>query len=133
MRDAALSLALTHPFAGELANPRQMKAFTYSGSPAILPDDRSAGKSLFTDGPSVGALLPDANYQDGFLSDQLGDGFTVLCFDTKIAQQINQFDAADNYQLSVLLLPWPSQIADKLAANAQTAYLVRPDMYIAGR
>ncbi|WP_299418039.1 hypothetical protein [uncultured Sulfitobacter sp.] len=39
MRDAALSLALTHPFGGDLANSRQMTAFTYSGSPAVLADD----------------------------------------------------------------------------------------------
>ncbi len=39
MRDAALSLALTHPFAGQLANPRQMTPYTYADSPIVQPDD----------------------------------------------------------------------------------------------
>ena len=53
MRDAALSLALDHEFAGELANPRQFTAFTYADSPAVLPDDPA-----FETGPGAGAAGP---------------------------------------------------------------------------
>ena len=35
-REAALSLAIRHPFAGELANPRQMQPYTYADSPITL-------------------------------------------------------------------------------------------------
>ena len=127
LRDAALSLALTHPFAGELANPRQMTAFTYKGSPAVLHDDPA-----FIGGPEVGALMPDANMQDSFLSDLLGSGFTVLCFNTTLAQQITR--ACSMYDLlNVVNLPYPSAIAEKFAATHNTVYLVRPDMHIAGR
>ena len=132
LRDAALSLALTHPFAGELANPRQMTAFTYNGSPAVLPEVRRSGDPAFSGGPGVGAVMIDAKLNGGFLSDRLGQGFTVLCFDTVLAQQIEEACTADEL-LSVVLLPQPSGTSDKFAASAGSAYLVRPDMHIAGR
>jgi len=127
MRDAALSLALTHPFAGELANPRQMTAFTYDESPAVLPDDPA-----FSRGPGVGAVMPDVEMPDGFLSDQLGTGFTVLCFDSALVQQINDARPADGL-LTTVSLPHPSVVSDKFFAHVDTAYLLRPDMHIAGR
>ncbi len=125
MRDAALSLALTHPFAGELANPRQMTAFTYHGSPAVLNDDPT-----FSGGLCVGSLMSDVKLHDGFLSDLLGQGFTVLCFDSALAQHI---EGATDKSLTVLCLPYPSATAVRFAASRQTAYLVRPDMHIAAR
>ena len=127
MRDAALSLALTHAFAGELANPRQMTAFSYHGSPAVLPDDPA-----FTGGPGVGTLLPEVKLGDDFLSDRLGEGFTVVCFEAKFAQQIAAL-GPDTRWLSVVAVPRPSRIADKFAAHDRSAYLVRRDMHIAGR
>lgn len=125
MRDAALSLALTHPFAGELANPRQMTAFTYNRSPAVLLDDPA-----FAGGPRAGALMPDVKLSEGFLSDQLGKGFTILCFSDALANQLT--DAlANNDDLSVVLLS--PATTEKLAASDLSAYLVRPDMHIGGR
>ncbi len=84
LRDAALSLALTHPFAGELANPRQMTAFTYRGSPAVVPEVWRSGDPSFTGGPCVGAVMPEVKLESGFLSDRLGQGFSVLCFDAEL-------------------------------------------------
>ena len=122
MRDAALSLALTHPFAGELANPRQMTAFTYSGSPAVLPDD-----PVFKGGADVGALMPDAKLKDGFLSDTLGAGYSLLCFEHALAS------ALKNSDLTIILLPLTETLKAKFAAQHSSAYLIRPDMHIAGR
>lgn len=127
MRDAALSLALTHPFAGELANPRQMTAFTYSESPAVLPEDPA-----FSGGPGIGALMPDAKLDGEFLSGRLGAGFTVLCFDAELAADI-EAGRAEGDALTVLSLPRPSAISDRFAARGRSAYLVRPDMHLAGR
>ena len=127
MRDAALSLALTKPFAGELANPRQMTAFTYSESPAVLPDDPA-----FSGGPAVGAVMPDVKLDGEFLSDRLGDGFTVLCFGEELAEQIAANCAADD-GLFVVCLPKPSTVLEKFAARDGSAYLIRPDMHIAAR
>ena len=127
MRDAALSLALNHPFAGELANPRQMTAFTYRESPAVLPDDPT-----FTAGPCIGALMPDVQLESGFLSDRLGKGFTLLCFDADLARQVSDAFASDDL-LTVVSLSHPSAVSHKFAAKEQSAYLLRPDMHIAGR
>ena len=127
LRDAALSLALTHPFAGELANPRQMTAFTYDGSPAVLSDDPA-----FTGGPRAGAIMPETKLDSGFLSDRLVRGFTVLCFDAELAKQIKSVFAGKD-QLTVVSLPLPSRVSEIFAAASGSAYLVRPDMHIAGR
>lgn len=127
MRDAALSLALTQPFAGELANPRQMTAFTYSESPAVLPDDPA-----FSGGPRVGSVMPEVKLNGEFLSDRLGDGFTVLCFSAELAEQIAA-DCSPDDGLTVVSLPQPSAVSDMFAARNGSAYLVRPDMHIAAR
>ena len=127
MRDAVLSLSLTHPFAGEFANPRQMTAFTYSESPAVLEEDPA-----FTAGPGVGSLLPEAKLGEGFLSDQLGNGHTVLCFDSELAQELEDASQS-NESLSIVSLPHPCALSQKFAANERSVYLVRPDMHIAGR
>jgi 3-(3-hydroxy-phenyl)propionate hydroxylase len=85
MRDAALSLALTHPFAGELANPRQMTPYTYCESPIVEGDD--AG---FDGGPVPGAALPEMRVGESYLSDLLGPGFTVLTCNAALAEAIAQ-------------------------------------------
>lgn len=122
MRDAALNLALTHPFAGELANPRQMAAYTYADSPVIQPD--SPG---FEGGPVPGAFLPEARVGDGFLSDLAGPGFTLLLFDETAAA------AYADLGLTVATVPAGSEAARLLAADRSTAYLLRPDTHIAAR
>ncbi len=125
MRDAALSLALSKPFAGELANPRQMTAFTYSESPAVEPDD-----TAFTAGPAAGAVMPDAKLADGYLSDCLGQGFTALCFSPDTAAEIT---AARGRDTALQVLTLSDSVAANFAAGSHSVYLVRPDMHIAAR
>ena len=127
MRDATLSLALNNPFAGQLANPRQMEAFSYKESLATLPEDPE-----FIGGPGVGQLMLDVKIKEGFLSDKLGKGFTALCFDAHLAQQIEDI-CPNDYLLNIVLLPQQSAILETFAANASSVYLLRPDMHIAGR
>ncbi|MYM53808.1 FAD-dependent monooxygenase [Thalassovita mangrovi] len=122
MRDAALNLALSHPFAGELANPRQMTPYTYADSPAVSADDPG-----FSGGPVPGAVLPEARVRDGFLTDLLGGGFTLLSFDEGLAQGVADLD------LDVVVLDPGSEAAQVLAAGPHSAYLVRPDLHIAAR
>lgn len=124
MRDAALSLALTHDFAGQLANPRQMTPFTYANSPAVLPDDPD-----FTQGPSIGAFLPDFKLAQGYVTDQLSQGFNLLCFDTSLANALST--AVPN--LHVTYVPWSQALHDIYKADPDSAFLLRPDMHIAGR
>ncbi len=122
MRDAALNLALTHPFAGELANPRQMTPYTYSASPVVQADDPG-----FETGPVPGAALTDAVVGDGFLYDLLGPGFSLICFDPALAGQFADTD------ITVCLLQAGSPAAQSLGASAHSAYLIRPDGHVAGR
>ncbi|WP_269583458.1 FAD-dependent monooxygenase [Roseibium sp. Sym1] len=122
MRDAALNLALSHPFAGALANPRQMTPYTYADSPIVAGDDPE-----FDGGPSPGAALPEARAGDGFLSDLLGPGFTLITFGSDLAATLEDLDITH-----VDLQPG-SEAAEVLAAKPTTAYLVRPDLHIAAR
>ena len=127
MRDAALSLALTQSYAGTLANPRQMTAYTYSDSPAVLPD--AGGAPVGAAGP--GAALPEGRLADGsFLSDHLGPGFTLLSFDAGLAAEMT---AAADDGLAAVALPHPSALAELLGAGPDSAILVRPDRHIAAR
>lgn len=122
MRDAALNLALTHPFAGELANPRQMTPYTYADSPIVSPDDPG-----FDGGPVPGAPLPEARVGDGFLSERLGGGFTLIAFDGRLAETVK------DSRLATVGLQSGSEAAEVLAAGPASAYLVRPDGHIAAR
>uniref|UniRef100_UPI0022EA4171 FAD-dependent monooxygenase n=1 Tax=Falsiroseomonas oryzae TaxID=2766473 RepID=UPI0022EA4171 len=54
MRDAALSLAVSHDFARPLVNPRQTTAITFPESRLQTPDD-----ARWTAGPVPGATLPN--------------------------------------------------------------------------
>ena len=132
MRDAALSLALDHPFAGQLANPRQMTPFTYADSPAVLPDDPGhaggAGVNVGVD-VGVGAALPDARVAGGHLSDRLGTGFALVCFDEALAAAVRDLPDAP----AVVCLPPGSEAAAVLAAGPRAAWLVRPDRHVAAR
>ncbi|MBR9844364.1 MAG: monooxygenase [Rhodobacteraceae bacterium] len=118
MRDAALNLALSHGFAGELANPRQMTPYTYADSPIVAPDD-----PRFDGGPIPGAPLPEARVGDGFLSDLLGAGFTLVTVGEAL-----EIDGVE----TVVLQPG-SEATEVLSAKAGAGYLVRPDLHIAAR
>ncbi|MDK3019149.1 FAD-dependent monooxygenase [Pseudodonghicola flavimaris] len=121
MRDAALSLALTRSSAGRLANPRQMTPYTYAASPATASDDPA-----FSDGPIPGALMPDVALETGFLSDRMGPGFTLLRFGAGAA-------ACDDPALTLVDLPADGPVGRAYGARPGTAYLIRPDLHIAGR
>ncbi len=124
MRDAALGLALEHPFAAELANPRQMTPFTYAGSPAVLPDDPE-----FAGGPAPGAAMPDAAIDAGFLSDRMGSGFTLVCFDKELSDSVGRLPDAPE----VVCLAYLGDASRILGAGPASAYLVRPDLHIGAR
>lgn len=127
MRDAALSLALDHPFAGALANPRQMTAYTYSKSPVVAPDDVN-----FTAGPVAGSMFQEVRMDGGYLSEHLGSGFTVLCFGEELAAGL-EAAFVQEADVAILSLPCASPVADAYGAVNGSAYLIRPDTHVAGR
>lgn len=136
MRNAALSLALTEPFAGGFANPRQMTPYTYAESPLTAPDDdRIAG------GPKPGEVVPEMRLADGsYLTDHLGSGFTGLffgapsAFPASAAEGLRRLDPA--FRIAVIGGGVPDtdeKCAQRFAAEPGDFYLIRPDLYIAGR
>jgi len=122
MRNAALNLALSHSFAGELANPRQMTPYTYADSPVVSADDPA-----FSGGPPAGAVLPEARQGDGYLSETLGEGFSLIIFDESLAKNMD-FPSVD-----IIVVDTGSEAAKLLSAGRSSAYLVRPDLHIAAR
>lgn len=121
LRDAALSLALDQPWAGQLANPRQMQPYTYADSPATLPDDPG-----FAAGPVPGAVVPClALGPQEFLTDRMGPGFTLISFGP--APQVDRSD------LMVLELDPEGSAAATFHAIPGSAWLIRPDLHIAAR
>lgn len=145
MRDAVLSLALRHDWARPFANPRQMAPYTYADSPATAPDDGGFGG-----GPIPGAVAPEVRQADGFLTDRFapGPGFTLLLFGAgdeaveALAAALRPLEP----DLAILNVaggaaggaaqPVPDpegRIAARYAAPPGAAYLVRPDLHIAGR
>ncbi|MCA0848622.1 FAD-dependent monooxygenase [Salipiger thiooxidans] len=122
MRDAALSLALDHGFAGQLANPRQMTPYTYADSPDVLPGEGSH------EDPVPGAHLPEARCGAGFLSDLMGPGFTAICTDPATAAALPGAPG-----LTVVTLAPGTPAAEALGATPGSAFLVRPDLHLAAR
>jgi len=119
MRDAALSLALRQPWAGELANPRQMAPYTYDQSPITAPDAGGPG------GPKPGAMMSDVALGDGFLSDRMGPWFTLVW--------IGEAPVLAHPLLTLVALPAESVAARTWNATPGSAWLIRPDLHVAGR
>jgi 3-(3-hydroxy-phenyl)propionate hydroxylase len=140
MRSAALSLALTQPWAKPFANPRQMQPYTYADSPVTLFPEREAE---FTAGPARGSAAPNARMSDGtFLLDATGRGFTALLFGgdaaltPEIAALFEQLHARDPGFDYVRI--YERSVAELYGAPPDgtvpgTFYLLRPDLHVAGR
>jgi 3-(3-hydroxy-phenyl)propionate hydroxylase len=136
MRTAALSLALSQPWAKPFANPRQMQPYTYADSPlteaASLTDD-------FVTGPVPGAAAPNARASDGsFLLDGTGTGFAGLYFNAQPGQvpgEVAELNAVLNSRdplFTAMVINDPA-IAAVYGAGPGSYYLLRPDQHVAGR
>lgn len=125
MRDAALSLALDHDFAGQLANPRQFTPHVYDNDCAIVMSGNPDQTGL-----QAGELLTDCRVDNGFLLEQLGTQFTLICFDADMAIAVDQLDLMG---MAVRHFETSSAVANHLKASKDTALVVRPDGYIGAR
>jgi 3-(3-hydroxy-phenyl)propionate hydroxylase len=115
LRKAALDLAAHTDFAKPLINSGRLSMPTdCSGSPLNTTDI-----DAWNGGPAPGCPAPDAPLSDGWLSEQLRGGFTLLAFG-----ETPDFDG------HALMLP-AGGIADQRYAGG--IYLIRPDAVVAAR
>ncbi|MBE1283117.1 MAG: monooxygenase [Rhodobacteraceae bacterium] len=134
MRDAALSLALDHDWAGEFANPRQMQPFTYGEGGAVLGSLAQIG------GVRAGAVLPDEILSGKtYLSDLLGNGFTLLALEERAFEPPQALAAIDPDFVFLtgadILRRFGQDALDRLHARIGATkghVLVRPDGYVGG-
>ncbi len=118
-RDAALALAKDFPFARALINSGRLSVPTaQTESPLNTPDVDGDWKS----GPAPGRAMLDAPLGNEWLVDRLGAGFSLLAFDAPGVRGVTMIDAGR------------SELAgQRYDAQPGTAYLIRPDRYIAAR
>ncbi len=142
MRDAALSLSISHDFAKRFADPRQMTPYTYADSPLTQV---SSEESSFGHGPRQGAACVNVKLvSGGHLLDHAGTGFTALVFagakpDANIDALLSELNKRDpNFKALVVgpagdLRDPDGVIASAFDATPETFYLLRPDLHVAGR
>ena len=123
MRTAVLGLAARHPEVSPLINPRQTSAIAYATSPLNGPSEG------FTAGPAPGHVLPECPAGGGFVTEQLGTGFTALYF--------GEARDAPALACEVRALPRAADATGRLypmyGATDGTLYLVRPDGHVLAR
>jgi 3-(3-hydroxy-phenyl)propionate hydroxylase len=129
-RNAVLDLARDHPFARPLVNSGRLSV------PCIY-DGSSLNGEDFLQSPArsrPGAPCPDAPLGDGFLLDQLGGGFTILCFNTPPIEPIEEAGIRAN-PLAVSQADCKTEaLRNRYLGDAPSAiYLIRPDQHVAAR
>jgi 3-(3-hydroxy-phenyl)propionate hydroxylase len=147
-REAALSLALAHPFARQLADPRQMQPYAYLDSPLTRFPENDAE---FTAGLASGSFAANVRLPDGFfLLDHAGPGFTGLLFCERepSADQLRLIEAlrrcdpqfrplvvarSGGGSDGVHLVDPDGAIGRLYDAVPGTLYLLRPDLHVAAR
>jgi 3-(3-hydroxy-phenyl)propionate hydroxylase len=155
MRDAALSLALSHDFAKPFMDPRQVQPYDYTESSSTSYRHEDA---KFHTGPRAGA--PAENHRLGdadYLLDHVGLGFTLLAFDetgawtaTFAAVHRELVDIDPRFR-TIIVGPTPehgdeprpgnmsfiaddgANIARHYGAHNGSGYLLRPDRHVAAR
>ncbi len=124
LRDATLELAREHAFARPFVNSGRLStAVSYPASPLNTPDEAGAGWH----GIAPGSPALDAPTSDGWLLDLLGNRFVLLSHAHQQAPPgITLIDVA---RLDAV----PSVLLERYDLTEGSAYLVRPDQYVAAR
>jgi 3-(3-hydroxy-phenyl)propionate hydroxylase len=134
MRDAALSLARTLPFAKRMVNPGRLSTATaYRASPLSTADE-----DVWNGGPAPGTAVPDVPLADRsgqrrFLSEILPHGFVLLCAaggaepDVPPGVEIVRVGDAASWRDAEGLF------AQRFDMRPASAYLIRPDTHVAAR
>jgi 3-(3-hydroxy-phenyl)propionate hydroxylase len=129
-RNAVLDLAGNQEFARPLVNSGRLSV------PCVYDCGCLNGPDLLK-GPALsrpGAACPDAPLGEGFLLDQLGDGFTLLTINTEAPDSLE----ASGIIAKRLALVSADDSSGALAARylgeaSQAVYLLRPDQHVVAR
>ena len=130
LRDAVLELAETEPFARPLVNSGRLSTPTpYAASPLNTPD-ADAFEGSMRPGTACADAPVAVNGRPGWLLEQLGQGFTLLCFGA-----VPEGLPAGVRALHVGrdLIDTDGVLARRYDARPGTAYLIRPDQHVAAR
>jgi 3-(3-hydroxy-phenyl)propionate hydroxylase len=124
LREAVLRLAGSDPVVRNLINPRQTAPVPYACAELLGPDEGFASKRA-----APGFVAPEAPLQRegraGHVTQSFGRGWTVLAFGDAL-------DVQDAEVVRVDVAANPS-LAARYEAQPGTAYVVRPDGYVAAR
>ena len=122
-RDAVLDLSERHEFARPLVNSGRLSLpATHDGSPLNTPDALPGGPAR----SRPGAPCPDATFENGFLLDRLGRGFTLMGLGVQAPQ------VPGTTPLSVA--DPDDELRARFLGDAPCAlYLIRPDQHVAAR
>lgn len=129
-RDAVLGLSADYEFARPLVNSGRLSVpCTYDGSP-LNSADALAGPER----TRPGSACPDVKLKDGYLLNQLGNDFVLLCINTDGPDELEE----SGIKLRTVKLT-PSDdpeghIAERYLGDVPSAvYLIRPDQHVAAR
>jgi len=153
-RDATLQLARDCPFARNLVNSGRLSTpSTLAASPLNTPDDNRFESSLVPGAPCTDAPVRIGG-RDGWLLEQVGNGFTLAHFGNGTAippQRLRAFQALGQGAIPVrTLIVEPSGVAPRSSdellvliedglvsqrfdARPGTTYLLRPDQHVCAR
>ncbi len=130
LRDAVLDLSETCDFARPLVNSGRLSVpCTYEGSVLNSADALP--------GPAVtrpGSPCPDAPVPDGFLLDQLGEGFVLLTIDAEAPDSFQEAGISVR-RLALSVRDDPTLMLKRRYLGDATSgvYLIRPDQHVAAR
>ncbi len=140
-RDATLALARDFPFARGLVNSGRLSVPTVQpGSPLDTPD----GDSDWLRGPAPGSAMVDApvgNGGGGFLIDHIGPNFTLMVFARagalpELPEGVAGLAVAREGPVPpgwTAVIDRDGLVRQRYDGRAGTAYLLRPDRYVAAR
>ena len=122
-RNAALALARQTAFGKRFVNSGRLSTpTTYQQSPLSTPDE-----APWAGGPPPGAPIPDAPLGEGYFSEKLGHGFTLLRWrNGSNAGGVDGLPIIDAQDSDRMLI-------ERFALAPSAAYLIRPDRHVAAR
>ena len=124
LRDAVLDLASAHDFARPFVNSGRLStAISYPESSLNTPDREGETWA----GIAPGSPAVDAPFGDGWLLEQLGNRFAILGFglDKHSFSDVDVIDVDSDDAVA--------QIVARYDLHPGSAYLIRPDQYVAAR